>query len=93
MTSPFGYIIKEARQAQHLTRWGLAVQVTKEDGKPISPQARFDIEAHHRLAAPPMRRELARVLGLDDDRSQPQAARRRSSRSPWRRTRIRARRS
>jgi transcriptional regulator with XRE-family HTH domain len=68
MTERLGEIIKEARQARHLTLRGLTEQVTKEDGKPISPQYLFDIEEHHRMPAPHVLRELARVLDLDYDR-------------------------
>ena len=45
---------------------GVADQVTKEDGKSISPQYLFDIEEHHRV--PHVLRELARVLDLDYDK-------------------------
>jgi transcriptional regulator with XRE-family HTH domain len=67
MTKRLGEIIKEARQARHLTLRGLTEQVTKEDGKPISPQYLFDIEEHHRVPAPHVLRELARVLDLEYD--------------------------
>jgi hypothetical protein len=39
----------------------------KEDGTSISPQYLFDIEVHHRVPAPHVLRELARVLELDYD--------------------------
>jgi hypothetical protein len=39
----------------------------KEDGTPISPQYLFDIEVHHRVPAPHVLHELARVLELDYD--------------------------
>jgi transcriptional regulator with XRE-family HTH domain len=68
MTTRLGEIIKEARQARHLTLRGLTEQVTKEDGNPISPQYLFDIEEHHRVPAPHVLRELARVLDLEYDR-------------------------
>jgi transcriptional regulator with XRE-family HTH domain len=62
-----GEVVKHARQARHLTLPRLADQVTKEDGTSVSPQYLFDIEVHHRVPAPHVLRELARVLGLDYD--------------------------
>ena len=67
MTKRLGEIIKEARQARHLTLRGLTEQVTKGDGKPISPQYLFDIEEHHRVPAPHVLHEPVRVLGLDSN--------------------------
>jgi transcriptional regulator with XRE-family HTH domain len=67
-TKRLGEMIKEARQARQLTLRGLTGQVTKEDGKPISPQYLFDIEEHHRVPAPHVLRELAQALGLEYDR-------------------------
>jgi hypothetical protein len=58
-------VIKHARQARRLTLRGLAEQVTKEDGTPISPQYLFDIEVHHRVPAPHVLGELARLLALE----------------------------
>jgi hypothetical protein len=60
-------VIKHARQARRLTLCHLADHVTKEDGPPISPQHLFDIEVHHRVPAPHVLRELARVLELEYD--------------------------
>jgi transcriptional regulator with XRE-family HTH domain len=68
MTKRLGEMIKEARQARHLTLRGLTAQVTKEDSNPISPPYLFDIEEHHRVPAPHVLRELARVLDLEYDR-------------------------
>jgi transcriptional regulator with XRE-family HTH domain len=62
-----GAVIKQARHARHLTLRRLADQVAKEDGTPISPQYLFDIEVHHRVPAPHVLRELARVLELEYD--------------------------
>ena len=62
-----GEVIKQARQARRLTLRRLADQVMKEDGTSISPQYLFDIEVHHRLPAPHVLRELARVLELEYD--------------------------
>jgi transcriptional regulator with XRE-family HTH domain len=62
-----GEVIKHARHARRLTLRHLADQVMKEDGTPISPQYLFDIEVHHRVPAPHVLRELARVLDLDYD--------------------------
>jgi transcriptional regulator with XRE-family HTH domain len=68
MTQRLGEIIKAMRQARHLSLRGVADQVIKEDGRSISPQYLFDIEEHHRVPAPHVLRELARVLDLDYDR-------------------------
>jgi transcriptional regulator with XRE-family HTH domain len=67
MLPRFGEVVKQARQARRLTLRRLADQVTKEDGTPISPQYLFDIEVHHRVPAPHVLGELARVLELDYD--------------------------
>jgi transcriptional regulator with XRE-family HTH domain len=67
MPPRLGEVIKQARQARRLTLRGLADQVSKEDGTPISPQYLFDIEVHHRVPAPHVLRELARVLALEYD--------------------------
>jgi transcriptional regulator with XRE-family HTH domain len=67
MPPRLGAVVKDARQARRLTLRHLADQVTKEDGTPISPQYLFDIEVHHRVPAPHVLRELARVLALDYD--------------------------
>jgi transcriptional regulator with XRE-family HTH domain len=67
MPPRLGEVVKQARQARHLTLRRLADQVMKEDGTPISPQYLFDIEVHHRVPAPRVLRELARVLELDYD--------------------------
>ena len=68
MTKRLGKMIKEARLARRLTLRRLTAQVMKEDGNPISPQYLFDIEEHHRMPAPHVLRELARVLDLEYDR-------------------------
>jgi transcriptional regulator with XRE-family HTH domain len=68
MTPSLGKILKATRQARHLSLRGVSDQVIKEDGRPISPQYLFDIEEHHRMPAPHVLRELARVLDLDYDR-------------------------
>jgi transcriptional regulator with XRE-family HTH domain len=68
MTQRLGEILKAARQARHLSLRGVSDQVIKEDGRPISPQYLFDIEEHHRVPAPHVLQELARVLDLDYDR-------------------------
>jgi hypothetical protein len=60
-------VIKQARLVRRLTLRGLTDQVSKEDGTPISPQYLFDIEVHHRVPAPHVLRELARVLDLAYD--------------------------
>jgi transcriptional regulator with XRE-family HTH domain len=67
MPPRLGEVVKQARHARRLTLRRLADQVTKEDGMPISPQDLFDIEVHHRVPAPHVLRELARVLELDYD--------------------------
>jgi transcriptional regulator with XRE-family HTH domain len=67
MPQQLGEMIKQARQARHLTLRRLANQVMKKDGTPISPQYLFDIEVHHRVPAPHVLRELARVLEQDYD--------------------------
>jgi transcriptional regulator with XRE-family HTH domain len=67
MPPRLGEVIKQARQARRLTLRRLADQVTKEDATPISPQHLFDIEVHHRVPAPHVFRELARVLTLEYD--------------------------
>jgi len=67
MPPRLGEVVKQARHARRLTLRRLADQVTKEDGTPISPQYLFDIEVHHRVPAPHVLRELARVLALDYD--------------------------
>jgi transcriptional regulator with XRE-family HTH domain len=67
MPSRLGEVIKHARHARRLTLRRLADQVTKEDGTPISPQYLFDIEVHHRVPAPHVLCELARVLELEYD--------------------------
>src|SRR5919106_327450 len=67
MPPRLGEVIKHARQARRLTLRHLANHVTKEDGTPISPQYLFDIEVHHRVPAPHVLGELARVLELDYD--------------------------
>jgi transcriptional regulator with XRE-family HTH domain len=67
MPPQLGEVIKQARQVRELTLRHLADQVTKEDGTPISPQYLFDIDVHHRVPAPHVLRELARVLELDYD--------------------------
>jgi transcriptional regulator with XRE-family HTH domain len=68
MTQRLGEILKATRQARHLSLRSVADQVIKEDGRSISPQYLFDIEEHHRVPAPHVLRELARVLDLDYDR-------------------------
>jgi hypothetical protein len=60
-------VVKQARHARRLTLRRLPDQVMKEDGTPISPQYLFDIEVHHRVPAPHVLCELARVLELDYD--------------------------
>jgi transcriptional regulator with XRE-family HTH domain len=67
MPRRLGEMLKRARQARHLTLRHLADQVMKDDGAPISPQYLFDIEVHHRVPAPHVLRELARLLELDYD--------------------------
>jgi transcriptional regulator with XRE-family HTH domain len=69
MTMPprLGEVVKQARHARRLTLRRLADQVMKEDGTSISPQYLFDIEVHHRVPAPHVLRELARVLEIDYD--------------------------
>src|SRR5919106_776666 len=67
MPPRLGEVIKQARLIRRLTLRGLADQVSKEDGTPISPQYLFDIEVHHRVPAPHVLRELARVLELEHD--------------------------
>jgi transcriptional regulator with XRE-family HTH domain len=67
MPPRLGEVVKQARHARRLTLRCLADQVMKEDGTPISPQYLFDIEVHHRIPAPHVLRELARVLALDYD--------------------------
>ena len=67
MPPRLGEVIKQARQARRLTSRRLADQVLKEDATPISPQYLFDIEVHHRVPAPHVLRELARVLELEYD--------------------------
>jgi transcriptional regulator with XRE-family HTH domain len=67
MPPRLGEVAKQARHARRLTLRRLADQVMKEDGTPISPQYLFDIEVHHRVPAPHVLRQLARVLELDYD--------------------------
>lgn len=67
MPPRLGEVIKQARRARQLTLRRLADQVIKADATPISPQYLFDIEDHHRIPAPHVLRELARVLELDYD--------------------------
>ena len=67
MPPRLGEVIKQARQARRLTLRHLADQVMKADATPISPQYLFDIEVHHRVPAPHVLHELARVLELDYD--------------------------
>jgi transcriptional regulator with XRE-family HTH domain len=67
MPARFGKVIKQARQARRLTLRHLVDQVMKEDTTPVSPQYLFDIEVHHRVPAPHVLRELARVLELEYD--------------------------
>jgi transcriptional regulator with XRE-family HTH domain len=67
MPPRLGEVIKHARQTRRLTLRRLADQVMKEDGTSISPQYLFDIEVHHRVPAPRVLRELARVLELEYD--------------------------
>jgi transcriptional regulator with XRE-family HTH domain len=67
MPSCLGEVIKQARQARRLTLRRLADQVSKEDGRPISPQYLFDIETHHRVPSLHVLQELARVLEQDYD--------------------------
>jgi transcriptional regulator with XRE-family HTH domain len=67
MPPRLGAVVKQARHARRLTLRHLADQVMKEDGTPISPQYLFDIEVHHRVPAPHVLHELARVLELDYD--------------------------
>jgi transcriptional regulator with XRE-family HTH domain len=68
MIQRLGEIIKATRHARHLSLRGVADRVIKGDGRSISPQYLFDIEEHHRVPAPHVLRELARVLDLDYDR-------------------------
>jgi hypothetical protein len=56
---------KQARRVRQLTLGRLAVQVTKEDNTAISPPYLFDIKVYHRVPAPHVLSELARVLELD----------------------------
>jgi transcriptional regulator with XRE-family HTH domain len=65
MPPRLGEVIKHGRQARRWTLRHLADQVTKEDGTPISPQYLFDIEVHHRVPAPHVLGELARLLALE----------------------------
>ena len=67
MPPRLGEVVKDARQAHHLTLRRLADQVMKEDGTPISPQCLFDLEVHHRIAAPHVLHGVVRVLELDYD--------------------------
>jgi hypothetical protein len=67
MPPRLGAVVKDGDQARHMTLHRLADQVMKDDGTPISPQYLFDIEVHHRVPAPHVLRELARVLELDYD--------------------------
>jgi transcriptional regulator with XRE-family HTH domain len=60
-------VIKQASQARRLTLRRLADRVMKDDATPISAQSLLDIEVHHRVPAPHVLRELARVLALDYD--------------------------
>jgi transcriptional regulator with XRE-family HTH domain len=67
MPPRLGEVVKQARQARRLTLRRLADQVSKEDGRPISPQYLFDIETHHRVPSSHVLQELARVLEQDYD--------------------------
>src|SRR5262245_54052757 len=67
MPPQLGEVIKQARRARQLTLRRLADQVMKADATPMSPRYLFDIEDHHRIPAPSVLRELARVLELDYD--------------------------
>jgi hypothetical protein len=67
MPPRLGDSLKQAGPARQLTLRRLADQVTKEDSTPISLQYLFDIEVHHRVPAPHVLRELARVLELEYD--------------------------
>ena len=65
MPPRFGEVIKQARYARRLTLRRLADQVLKEDATLISPQYLFAMEVHHRVPAPHVLRELARVLTFE----------------------------
>ena len=67
MPPRFGEPLKQAPQARRLTLRHLTDQVMKEDATPISPQSLFAIEVHHRVPAPHVPHELARVLEMGYD--------------------------
>jgi len=61
----FGQVIAEARERIGLSQKELAARITKDDGRPISPQYMNDIE-HDRRGAPSdyLIRQFARVLSI-----------------------------
>ena len=67
MPPRLGAILKQVRQVRRLTLRRLADQFMQADATPISPQYLFDVEDHHRIPAPHVLRELARVLELNYD--------------------------
>lgn len=63
----FGATIRAARKQRSLSQRGVADQVRKEDGSPITQQYLNDIELDRRIPAHHVIKDLARVLHLDPD--------------------------
>lgn len=64
----FGELISEARKAKGWSQKELALNILKEDDKPISPQYLNDLERDRRGApSDHLIREFARVLDLNTD--------------------------
>jgi len=63
----FGQTISEARKRVNLSQRQLAARVTKEDGRPISPQYLNDFERDRRVpSSDRLIEQLAEVLGIPE---------------------------
>jgi transcriptional regulator with XRE-family HTH domain len=65
--SSFGNAVASGRKEKELSQKELAAKITKEDGKPITPQYLNDIEHDRRQpSSDHLVRQFAKVLGIDD---------------------------
>jgi transcriptional regulator with XRE-family HTH domain len=63
----FGQSISEARKRKNLSQRQLAARVTKEDGRPISPQYLNDFERDRRVpSSDRIIEQLAEALGISE---------------------------
>ncbi len=68
MGDTFGHVLREARKNRGLSQNDVAAKImSKEDRVSISPQYLNDIEHDRRNAPPHIVKQLAEVLGLNED--------------------------